>query len=70
MTSAEIKNIRSTLGLTQKTLAQELGCKLQTVQQWEQGIRNPGEKFGPRLAKLAKRAKKLAQLIDIGKASE
>lgn len=70
MRPVEIKQVRKKLGLTQKQLAEVLGCKMQTVQAWEQGNRNPGETFEERLERLAKRADKLAAKLDTSKASE
>jgi DNA-binding transcriptional regulator YiaG len=66
----EIKALRAKLGLTQKQLAKVLGCKLNTVQQWEQDCRRPGEIFGERLDRLAKKANKLAAKLDTGRAEE
>ena len=60
----EIKALRAKLGLTQKQLAKVLGCKLNTVQQWEQDCRHPGEVFGERLDRLAKKAEKMAAKLD------
>lgn len=39
MTQTEIKTIRKSLGLTQKELADKLGCSIRSIQNWEQGER-------------------------------
>lgn len=60
MKAREIKELRRALGLTQKGLAEALGCKVYTVEHYEQGQRSPSEVFEERLQKLKKRAAKLA----------
>ena len=39
------KQIRLALGLTQKELAERLGCSLQSVKFWETGRRSPKGKY-------------------------
>lgn len=64
MSPKEIKSLRTKLGLTQRQLAQVIGCRLNSVQQWEQDCRHPGEVFGERLDRLAKKAEKMAAKLD------
>ena len=52
MTAQNIKDLRASLGLTQKSLAKALKCDLQTVSSWEQGTRHPGKRLLKRLNKL------------------
>ena len=44
-----IKDYRQKKGLTQKALADALGCSLQAVKFWETGRREPTEKFAKKL---------------------
>ena len=62
MRPSDIKNLRKTLGITQKQLSRVIGCSHQTVQSWEQGDRHPGEDFGERLERLRRKAVKLSKL--------
>lgn len=41
-----IKALRKKLGLSQMELAQRLGCRQQTVSEWEQGIYEPANAYG------------------------
>ncbi len=41
LTPASIKQLRTTLGLTQAQLAARLGCSVQAVSYWERGTRTP-----------------------------
>jgi DNA-binding transcriptional regulator YiaG len=59
MKAKDIKALRKTLNLTQKGLAEALGCKLCTVEHYEQGFRSPSEVFAARLEKLKKKADKM-----------
>lgn len=43
MTSKQIKKLRSSLKLSQAKLAIRLGVSKRTVENWEQGLRAPGE---------------------------
>lgn len=50
----KIKNLRTSLGLTQKQFAEKLGVSRRAVIYWEKGERTPGEKILEKLDKLAK----------------
>ena len=39
MKPTEIKETRKALGLTQKELADKIGCSVRSIQNWEQGER-------------------------------
>jgi DNA-binding transcriptional regulator YiaG len=69
MKAKEIKELRRKLGLNQKGLAEALGCKLGTIENYEQGKRAPSEVFEERLQKLKKRADKMAP-VDKAEAPE
>ena len=70
MKPAEIRDMRKTLGLTQKQLAEVIGCNMQTVQAWEQGNRRPANDFAERVEKLRKKAEKMAAKLDTNQAGE
>jgi DNA-binding transcriptional regulator YiaG len=41
-----IKSLREKLGLTQVEFARQLGCRQQTISEWELGIYVPGNAYG------------------------
>jgi transcriptional regulator with XRE-family HTH domain len=53
----EIKALRKTLGMTQKDFAKAVGCKISSIEHYEQGVRSPAKQFAERLDKMAKKAK-------------
>ena len=59
MTAREIKTMRLKLGLNQKELALALGCSKGTIENYEQGKRNPQDVYAERLEKLKRKADKL-----------
>ncbi len=44
MDKEQIKKVRFSLDLNQKEFAKRLNVSIQTVQSWEQGISEPGER--------------------------
>ncbi len=48
----KIKNLRVKLGLSQAEFAHRLGCRQQTVSEWELGIYLPANAYGRLLATL------------------
>jgi transcriptional regulator with XRE-family HTH domain len=47
-----VKNLRSSLKLTQNEFADLLGCRQQTVSEWEQGLYTPANAYGKLLTQL------------------
>jgi len=67
MKAKDIKALRRQLGLTQKGMAEALGCKVSSIEHYEQGVRNPSEVFAERLENLKKKADKLAKAAKVDK---
>ena len=57
MTAAELRTIRTRLGLTQEELGQRLGVQKNTVWRWETGMRHIPEPVARLLPYLAKEVK-------------
>jgi DNA-binding transcriptional regulator YiaG len=56
MKPQEIKDLRAKLKLSQRGLAEKIGCTLGSVEHYEQGYRKPSAIFEEQLQKLAKKA--------------
>ena len=54
--SVRVKQLRLRLGLTQAEFARELGCRQQTISEWEQGIYKPANAYGRLLSAMDARA--------------
>lgn|GEM_PF-6838746 len=67
MKAKDIKALRRQLGLTQKGMAEALGCKVSSIEHYEQGVRNPSEVFAERLDALQEKAKKMAKGTKVDK---
>ena len=50
-----VKQLRQKLGLSQAELARELGCRQQTVSEWELGLYAPANAYGKLLGQLENR---------------
>ena len=57
MTGADLRTIRTKLGLTQEELGQRLGVRKNTVWRWETGLRHIPEPVARLLPYLAKEGK-------------
>ena len=57
MTGADLRTIRTKLGLTQEELGQRLGVRKNTVWRWETGMRHIPEPVARLLPYLAKEVK-------------
>ena len=55
MKNKDIKNLRKTLGLTQKELAARVKVDAITVSRWERGEQRPSSQAARQLARLSKR---------------
>jgi transcriptional regulator with XRE-family HTH domain len=66
MFAENLKRLREAAGLTQKAFAERLGIPIRTVQNWEQGHREP------RIATLAPLARALGASVDalVGQAEQ
>jgi DNA-binding transcriptional regulator YiaG len=51
-----IKALREHMGLSQQALADELGCRQQTISEWETGMYKPRRSTGNYLSLVAERA--------------
>ena len=51
-----IKALREHMGLSQQTLADELGCRQQTISEWETGMYKPRRSTSKYLSLIAERA--------------
>ena len=52
----DIKELRALLGLTQRGLADTLGCTVYAICNYEQGQRHPTDPFDMRIKKLMRKA--------------
>jgi transcriptional regulator with XRE-family HTH domain len=52
----QVKGLRQKLGLTQSEFADLLGCRQQTISEWEQGLYVPGNAYAQLLNRLAERS--------------
>lgn len=52
MEASEIKELRARLGLTQESIAHQLGVSYQTVNRWENGLTKPSNMAIEKLKKL------------------
>jgi transcriptional regulator with XRE-family HTH domain len=48
-------------------MAEALGCKVSSIEHYEQGVRNPSEVFAERLDALQEKAKKMAKGTKVDK---
>ena len=59
-----VKQLREALGLTQSELARELGCRQQTVSEWELGLYSPANAYGKLLSHLELRMRQTALIVN------
>jgi transcriptional regulator with XRE-family HTH domain len=60
-----IKNLRLQMGLTQSQLASLIGCKQNTLSQYEHGLASPSIKLAKEIVRAAKDKKIKIKLEDI-----
>ena len=51
----EVKGLRVSLHMTQMEFAELLGCRQQTISEWEQGLYFPGNAYGKLLTQVKSR---------------
>jgi transcriptional regulator with XRE-family HTH domain len=60
-----IKNLRKSLGMSQAEFAAQLGCRQQTVSEWELGIYLPANAYGKLLESLSLTPKKEMKATEV-----
>lgn len=55
MKPRDIKEMRARLGLTQRGLAETIGCTIYAICNYEQGQRHPADPFDMRIKKLMRK---------------
>jgi len=58
-----IKQLRQMLNITQTEFAALLGCRQQTISEWEQGLYAPANAYGKLLSQLKTRGPTLTQIL-------
>jgi len=59
LTQKQINELRAALGITQKQLAEIVGCSLASAEHWCRGYRSPSDEFNSRLKRLWRKAQAL-----------